>query len=342
MEWIRNFDKNADGAELARLLQPFSGTAVTLGKFDGVHRGHKKLIRAVCSYAAKRGGGGQDCCGSPRGGAAASVVLTFGKTPYEIVHGQSRPVLTENYERHYLLERQGVDILLEYPFTQALRCMEPEAFVREILVELLHCRHVAVGTDFCFGKDRKGNADYLREAGGRYGFEACIMEKEQEGGTDIGSTRVAQEIAQGHMEAAAKLLGHPYFIIGKVEEGARLGRRFGFPTINQHAPLDKLLPPNGVYAARAVFSDGSHIAAYRGVTNIGTKPTVSNGDFKTVETNLFDYSGNLYGREVLVELHSFLRPERRFESREKLVAQISIDAEKARRWKGWETFPRIF
>lgn len=333
MKWIQNFDKNADGAELERLLQNCSGTAVTLGKFDGIHRGHKKLIRAVCGYAAKRSAGGAD---------TASVVLTFGKTPYEVVHGQQKPVLTENYERYYLLKRQEVDILLEYPFTQALRSMEPETFVREILVELLHCRFVAVGKDFCFGKDRKGNADYLREEGGRYGFEACIVEKEQENKTDIGSTRVAEEILQGHMETAAILLGHPYFLIGRVEEGAKLGRQFGFPTINQPAPPDKLLPPNGVYAARALFSDGGRLNARKGVTNIGTKPTVSNGSVKTVETNLFDYSGDLYGKEILLELHSFIRPERRFESRETLAAQIARDAETARDWIGWETFPCIF
>ena len=273
-------------------------SVVTLGKFDGLHRGHQKLIRRVCELARGKG---------------EAVVFAFD-------FPQERKMLLTAQEREERLRSWGVDRFIACPFTEELRQMTPEAFVREVLQERLHMAGVVVGSDFRFGKDRAGSADSLQRMGEESGFFVEILQKERDGDRDISSTYVREELTAGHMEKVGELLGYAYAICGEIVHGRHMGTALGFPTINLLPPAGKILPPNGVYAAR-VFAAGGE---YRGISNLGTKPTVG-GDELGLETHLYDCDRDLYGQQARVELLHFLRSERNFASTEELLAQIERD-----------------
>lgn len=352
MKILQDFDIERDQEELNSFLKDYpGGCALTIGKFDGIHRGHMELIKAVVDRAKQAEMTARWDNPQEKGGRIASVVIAFGKATYAVVNGTPKPCLTTSVERRLLLQNTGIDLLVEFPFTESLRSMDAGDFVQVILKDCFRATFVAVGTDFCFGKNRGGNAQLLAECGKTMGFEAQIIEKVQENGVDIGSTIIAELVSAGKMETANHMLGYPYFVLGRVEEGAKLGRKMGFPTINQSAAEEKLLPPNGVYVSRTFVMDeeteirenggmsdchfgekAGSIKCYGSVTNVGTKPTVSAGIRKTIETNLFDYEGNLYGRMVRVELLSFTRPERPFSGMEELSARIGQDAVNARNY----------
>lgn len=277
-------------------------TVVTLGKFDGVHRGHSELIDHILSYEKSHWVEGMH----PVSCVCCFQVSTVGLLTVE--------------ERREVLKQKGVQLLFECPFTPELITMEPEQFVAKILVEGLQATHVVVGEDYRFGYQRRGNVQTLREMGEVYGFTVETVSKVQDDEKDVSSTRIREALRRGDMETVNRLLGYPYFVTGKVIHGRRLGRTLGFPTTNVIPDPGKILPPNGVYAVRSVINGKS----YNGITNIGTKPTVD-GHFVGVETFLYKCSEDLYGETQKVELLHFMRPEERFPTIEDLKRRIEQD-----------------
>lgn len=280
-------------------------SAVTLGKFDGIHKGHQKLMRMILE---KRKHG------------LKSVVFTFGQMPGTVLCGKGRTILT-GAERRKHLEGLGIDYMVECPFVPEIIQMEPEAFVEKILVGQLHAKYIAVGPDFRFGHNRRGSVKLLKQLAPVFGYEVEVFEKECLEDKVISSTYVRYMLQNGEMETVEKLLGYPYYVSGTVVHGHAIGRKLGIPTLNLIPDDEKMLPPNGVYLTKTVFGQEEHL----GITNVGVKPTISGEELKGIETHLFDYEGDLYGREVTVVFYAFERPERRFESLEDLKKQLRED-----------------
>ncbi|MCD2491604.1 bifunctional riboflavin kinase/FAD synthetase [Lacrimispora sp. NSJ-141] len=284
-------------------------SAVTLGKFDGIHRGHQKLINEL--FLAREQG-------------LQAVVFTFLRPPKSLVDGGTQPVLLTNREKRAHMEKLGVELMIEYPFTEEVHHMEPEYFVEKILAGGLKARKIITGPDFCFGYKRRGNVELLKELAPRYGYEVEVMDKAvTEDGQIISSTLIRRELLMGNVEQANELLGYPYTVTGEVVHGNHLGRTFGMPTINQIPVEDKLLPPNGVYVSK-VEIDG---LVYQSVSNVGYKPTIAGKYPKGVETYIFGFDKDVYGRILDVQLFHYLRKEEKFSSVAALKAQLQRDAE---------------
>lgn len=287
-------------------------TAVTIGKFDGRHKGHQKLLREMLCFKERQG--------------LKAAVFTFDMAPAGVMAGRVQTVITTNQERRNKMAKVGIDYLVEYPFDQETAHMQPEEFVSEVLVRQMHAKAVVVGTDCSFGYKGAGNAQLLKEMSESCGFEAVIIEKEQDDHRDISSTYVREELDLGNMEKANELLGEPYAIHGVVVHGNHIGGAIlGFPTANILPPPEKHLPPFGVYVSQ-VLVDGR---LYRGVTNIGKKPTVAGESPVGVETFIMGLEENLYGKEIEVQLLSFERPEQKFASLKELKERIEKDKEYA-------------
>ena len=285
-------------------------SSVTLGKFDGLHRGHQKLINLIRREQGEKN---------------RSVIFTFDVSPRSyILHSPPKYLLTYE-ERRELAENLGVDILAECPFTEALMHMEPEDIVKEYLAERLHARYLAVGPDFRFGYQRRGTPELLKELGRTYGFRTEIVEKEKYKGRDISSTFVREELEKGHIEEVNQLLGYTYFTKGEIVHGRQLGRTIGIPTANLIPPVIKKLPPNGVYITESLIQGKT----YQGITNVGYKPTVKE-NFLGVETYLFSCNADLYGQEAEVRFYRYLRPEIKFSSLEELKCQMLKDIEEGK------------
>ncbi len=282
-------------------------TAVSLGKFDGLHLGHQLLVERILEK--KREG-------------LKSLIFTF--------DFGDRPLLLLPEERRNMLRKWGVDYLLECPFVDSVSHMEAEDFVREILVKQLHVRYLAVGTDFRFGYQRRGDYHLLQRMSGELGYEVEVVEKACYGGEEISSSRIRRELEQGHMELVGQLLGYAYSVTGEVLHGHRIGRTLGMPTINLLPEERKLLPPNGVYATRTVIAG----EIFEGITNVGYKPTVGGETRKGVETYLFDLDRDLYGEILTVRFYGYERPERKFASLEELQKRIEQDVEWGRNYFG--------
>ena len=287
-------------------------TAVTIGKFDGRHKGHQKLLREMLCFKERQG--------------LKAAVFTFDMAPAGVMAGRVQTVITTNQERRNKMAKVGIDYLVEYPFDQETAHMQPEDFVSEVLVRQMHAKAVVVGTDCSFGYKGAGNAQLLKEMSEFCGFEAVIIEKEQDDHRDISSTYVREELDLGNMEKANELLGEPYAIHGVVVHGNHIGGAIlGFPTANILPPPEKHLPPFGVYVSQ-VLVDGR---LYRGVTNIGKKPTVAGESPVGVETFIMGLEENLYGKEIEVQLLNFERPEQKFASLKELKERIEKDKEYA-------------
>lgn len=287
-------------------------TAVTIGKFDGRHKGHQKLLREMLCFKERQG--------------LKAAVFTFDMAPAGVMAGRVQTVITTNQERRNKMAKVGIDYLVEYPFDQETAHMRPEDFVSEVLVRQMHAKAVVVGTDCSFGYKGAGNAQLLKEMSESCGFEAVIIEKEQDDHRDISSTYVREELDLGNMEKANELLGEPYAIHGVVVHGNHIGGAIlGFPTANILPPPEKHLPPFGVYVSQ-VLVDGR---LYRGVTNIGKKPTVAGESPVGVETFIMGLEENLYGKEIEVQLLNFERPEQKFASLKELKERIEKDKEYA-------------
>ena len=269
------------------------GTAVAIGKFDGLHLGHRRLLKEILRQ--KEDG-------------LKAAVFTFDPSP-EVFFGMNPSrELSTNEEKRALFREIGIDILVEFPFNRMTAATPPEDFVVDILCRRMNARFVAAGTDLSFGAMGKGNFALMSSLARHLGFEARKIDKIERNGKVISSTLIRRLVEEGNMEEAAACLGAPYRITGKIVHGRALGRRIGIPTLNQLPPPDKLLPPFGVYYSE-VKADGR---VYKGMTNIGTKPTVTDEHVVTVETYLSDFEGDLYGETAEVGLLTYRRPEKRF------------------------------
>ena len=283
-------------------------TVLSLGKFDGLHRGHELLMDYV--FQKKKEG-------------LKAAIFTFDIPPKRNVENILAKVLTTNKEKCRLFESIGIDYLVECPFTKEVMCMEPEAFM-EMIVKQLNVKCLVVGKDFHFGHNRRGDYQMLQQHAKRYGYEVEVVDKMQEDGRDISSTFVREQIIAGNIEKANELLGYDYFVEGTVLHGRNMGKAvLGIPTINLLPEEEKLLPPFGVYVSVTEWNGKT----YPGITNIGCKPTVEGNNPVGVETHIFDFAENLYGKEVKVSFISRVREEKKFDSLDALKKQMTHDIE---------------
>ncbi len=286
-------------------------TAVAMGKFDGIHLGHKKLLKMIMDQKID---------------GLKAVVFTFEPSPEEFFVGHTvRQLFTRN-EKRMAFEKLGIDILVEFPLTEATAATPPEDFVRDILVGNLGARYIAAGTDVSFGDKGRGDQYLLRNMSKELGFDLCLIDKVMLDGEEVSSTRIRNQVTDGNMKMVSRLLGNEYSICGIVEHGRHLGHTIGVPTVNVLPPDNKLLPPFGVYSSTVVI-DGKE---YPGMTNVGRKPTISEKEKVGVETYIYDFDEDIYDKLIEIRLKKFIRPEMKFDSIEDLKKQIQNDLKSAR------------
>lgn len=292
--------------KIIRELAEYCGGAhaVTLGKFDGVHLGHQQLIQRVLKEEQLQ-----------------SAVFTFSGSPAQLFQKVPPKVLFTEEEKTAYLEQLGVEECILFPFTRETAAMEPEAFIKEILVEKLQAKKIVIGSDYRFGRERRGDAKMLRLYSEQYGYELEVVEKLQYEGEVISSTRIGASVQKGNMEEASAMLGRPYSFSGTIIHGKSLGHTMGVPTINMELPKEKLVPPFGVYCSKTTVEGNTWL----GISNIGCKPTVQKEKQNGIETHLFDCSAELYGKEATVELLHHTRGEISFPSVETLKQQLQQD-----------------
>jgi riboflavin kinase/FMN adenylyltransferase len=299
--------------ELERVPGP---VALAIGAFDGLHVGHQEVIRAAQEHALQHRG--------------TAVVMTFDPHPARLLRPESAPrLLTGRDYQLRLLSRMDIGWRLLCPFTAVTAQTSPEAFVESLVSACRPLGCISVGYTWTFGRNRAGNIHALMDLGQKHGFAVYGVPPIRVEGEVVSSTLIRDEVAAGRLDRASHLLGRPYGLFGTVISGRQLGRGIGFPTANIRPEAD-LLPPFGVYAVK-VEIDG----VWRpGVANLGVRPTVDDQTQPLLEVHVFDWTGDLYGRELEVRLLKFLRPETRFLDFQALTAQISRDAEQARAWLG--------
>ncbi len=292
-----------------------SGCALTIGNFDAVHLGHQRILATLRRRADERG--------------VPAVVMTFDPHPQEYFRGvDCAPRLSTLSTRYFALREHGVDVMLCLRFDGRLAGTTAEEFVRDVLGEQLAVRHLLIGDDFCFGKDRGGDFELLSRMAGPTGYTLERTDTLSRDGERVSSTRVRNALDAGDLAGAAALLGRPYALAGRVVHGQRLGRQWGFPTLNlavRHKPA-----LTGVFAVRVAGLDETELP---GVANLGTRPTVD-GLRTLLEVHLFDFAREVYGRRICVSFIEKIRAERKFPDFDALKAQILRDSERARELLG--------
>lgn len=281
-------------------------TAAAIGKFDGVHIGHRRLLE---EFLCRKGQG------------LASCIFTFDPAPAVFFGRSDGKELTTRDEKRLLFERMGVDILIEFPLTAETASMPPRVFAEEILAKRMNTRFLAAGKDLSFGAGGAGNAGLLESLGPELGFTVKIIDKVCLDGREVSSSYVRSKVEEGDMGLVERLTGAAYSVTGRVVQGRRLGRLLGFPTANLLPERNKLLPPAGVYYSGV--RHGGRI--YRAISNVGCRPTVTEDKTMGIESFLYDFQGELYGEQIQVLLYEFRRPERRFDSLEALKEQLEQD-----------------
>jgi riboflavin kinase/FMN adenylyltransferase len=281
-------------------------TAVSLGKFDGLHIGHRCLIDYVISMK-KQG--------------YQSAMFTFDLHPSALLSEKEVSLIYTKEEKKMLLKQMNLDVLVSYPFTEETAAMAPGDFVKKILIDKMDAKIIAVGEDFRFGHNREGDVALLQELSEVYGYQLKIFKKVTYENEIVSSSKIREELKKGNMKLVNQMLGAPYVIIGKVLHGRKIGRTIGMPTTNLIPAEDKLLPPNGVYASITKINGKE----YPGISNIGYKPTVGADPNKGLETFIFDFDGDLYGKTIEVQLHAYERGEKMFKSLDDLKAQMQKD-----------------
>jgi len=296
--------------ELERLRGPLF---LAIGVFDGVHRGHQAVISTSADHAAASNG--------------TPVVVTFDPHPEKVLRPQAAPHLLSATEHKIALIRAlGVEHLLVITFDKQFAATEPEDFVQKLVIHSKPLQEICVGHEWSFGKNRRGNLDLLKKLGAKFNFDVVGIPPVKINGAVVSSTAIREAIEKGDLAKAAEMLGREYTILGTVTRGDNLGKKIGFPTANLSAHSEQF-PPNGVYVAEARI-DGE---LYRGVINLGIRPTVSIGKSERVlEIHLFDFNRDIYGHDVEVRFLKFLRSEKKFQDLDTLVQQIRQDVEQAR------------
>lgn len=295
---------------------------VTIGVFDGIHRGHAQLVNAATRAAAERG--------------VPAVLMTFDPHPSEVVRpGSHPPQLSTLRRRADLAEEMGVDVFCVIPFTPTLAAQSPEEFVHEVLVEQLHAAEVIVGDNFTFGHKALGDVPKLRELGQRFGFEVTAVSLFGEHAVTYSSTYIRSCVASGDVELAAEALGRPHRVEGVVVHGERRGRDLGYPTANVAPPEHAAIPGDGVYAAWFTVlgdkeADDIRVGErYAASVSVGTNPTFS-GRNRTVEAYVLDVDADLYGQHVAVDFVSRLRGMESYDGIDALIAAIADDVDRTR------------
>jgi riboflavin kinase/FMN adenylyltransferase len=293
------------------VLQEHRGASVAIGNFDGVHRGHRALIREAKTEArAKR---------------VPSAAMVFEPHPREFFHpNEVQFRLTTLKRKLTIFEKLGLDLVFVEPFDAELAALTAEAFIERVLVAGLGATHVVIGYDFYFGHKRGGNPELMVRAGEELGFGVTVMPPIAEDGEVFSSTAVRLRLAQGDVNGVTRMLGEPWRVSGRVIGGAKRGTGMGFPTANLPMPKGTTLG-HGIYAVRAHLDGVAHDAA----AYLGTRPTFDDGQ-PVLEVFLFDFNGDIYGREIEIEFVDFIRGDRRFRSVEELVAQMEADIAKAK------------
>ncbi len=298
---------------LVRQPRPIARAVLTLGNFDGLHLGHQAIVRGAVERARAIGG--------------QAVVLTFEPHPLAVLAPERAPPIVQPlHDRLGGLRDLGVDVTVLQRFTRRFAGLDPEAFVRDYLLQHVELVHVVVGYSVNFGRDRAGSGETLRELGARFGFGVEVVGSVVAGGEQVSSTTLRAVLQEGDMRHARVLLGRAYSLRGRVVVGDRRGRTLGFPTANLHPKPGLLLPPDGVYAVHADVGAETHA----GVLNIGVRPTFG-GRRRTVEVHLLDFAGDLYGRWLVLRLVERLRGEATFAGPDALRAAIAADVASTRR-----------
>ncbi len=285
-------------------------TSATIGNFDGVHMGHKKIIDSVKKEALEKG--------------LSSCVITFHPHPQKVLQNINIPLLVPIRERLKLLEREGIDYVACYTFTKELSEISAKDFITNTLVGKLNLKHLIVGPDFAFGRKREGNAELLRVMGEKLGFETRVVGPELIEDQIVSSTSIRNFLREGNVQEASKFLGYDFYIEGSVIEGERRGRQIGFPTLNLDTDWD-ILPRVGVYATRAYIDEEKK----ESITNVGYRPTFGSDEL-LIETHVFDFDRDVYGKRVRVEFVERVRDEQKFDGPDALVDQIKKDVVKVK------------
>ena len=299
---------------LRHLKRQSKDSVVTIGVFDGLHIGHRTIIRKTVAAARKAG--------------LASVLVTFDPHPAKVLRSSRKvPSLISMEHRIRLIEELGVDVVLIAKFTRSFSKMASEKFVKSILVGKLRMKEIYVGENFYFGRGAGGGTKSLRRIAKRYVFRATIVRSVKSGGRVISSSLIRQLISEGKLREAARLLGRPVSVLGTVVKGSGIARGLGYPTANVN-PHHETIPPRGVYAVRARYGKKE----FRGILNIGFRPTFysSRDEEPTVEVHLFSFKGNLYNKDIEVYFVKKIRNERRFRSKARLIGQIEKDVKIAK------------
>ena len=288
-------------------------SAVAIGKFDGMHLGHQKLLNKVLEQKDM---------------GLLSVIFTFDPAPEAFFRGRLLQGLMTKEEKRLAFDKLGIDVLIEFPMNMETAATEPERFVTEYLIGKLGAAVIVAGTDISFGNKGAGDAELLKRMAKSNGYYAEIIDKVTFEGQEISSTLIRDTVRRGDMESVTLLMGEPYQISGIISHGRRFGRTLGMPTANLIPSEEKLLPPSGVYYSYA-WLEG---VKYKAISNIGCKPTVTDDKIMGVETYVYDFDDAIYGKELIVELLSFKRPEMKFTSVEALKAQMQKDISEGRRY----------
>lgn len=281
-------------------------SAIAIGKFDGIHIGHQKLIEEVMKQKEY---------------GMQTVIFTFDPSPQILFgYGDQKQLMTKE-EKRRKFSQMGIDVLFEFPLTRETAAIAPLDFIKEILVGKMCAGMIVAGTDLSFGDKGKGDCTLLEKKGRELGYQTLILDKVCVADQVVSSTLIRTKIEAGEMEAATTFLGNPYEINGIVTTGKQLGRTISFPTCNLIPEQDKLLPPSGVYCSEICVGE----QIYYGITNVGIRPTVSDSKQVSIETYLFDFSGDLYGHNITVRLLHHTRPEVKFDSVDDLKMQLERD-----------------
>ncbi len=288
-------------------------SVVALGCFDGVHLGHRAVIEEAVRISKQLG--------------LASAAWTFSEPPKNFFSPNSVLLLTDKEEKCKRISDLGVELIFCVDFNAKIATLSPEEFFSEIVIKKLNARHVVCGFNYTFGTKSSGNTELLSELCKQYGIGLTALEPVTIDGIAISSSLIRSYIQNGEMEKARKYLGYPYSITATVVDGQKLARRLGFPTVNLIPARSAVLPKNGVYVSRVDF-EGTRRELF-GITNVGLRPTVK-ADGVCAETHIFDFDGDLYGKELRVELLHFIRSERLFDSIEELREQVRLDIECAK------------
>jgi riboflavin kinase / FMN adenylyltransferase len=291
-------------------LPPFSNSVITIGTFDGVHQGHRKLIKTLVDEAGKVNG--------------ESVIITFDPHPRKIINpAEPLQLINTLKEKIELLSTTGVDHLVVVPFTKKFSELPAEEYISHFLVAKFHPHTIIIGYDHHFGRNRQGNIAFLQERGSHYGYELLQISKHTVDEIAISSTRIRDAILSSDIETANKLLGYEYFFEGVVINGSKLGRELGFPTANiEYTNPYKIRLGDGVYAVYVTIDT----VQKKGMLSIGNRPTLKDSAMQ-VEVNIFDFDENIYGKELKISVKKFLRPQEKYVNLEELTKQLYLDKE---------------